>query len=195
MELEYLKTLGRARESLRQASSPVGVVAQSFASSSIEFMKQLLDDDNRNANGSLSQSLSFNIESNNSEISVEFLANDYWDFINSGVNGVERSFGSPYSFRSLNPSPAMLDSLTGTGSLRGWMAARGIRSLSYIDKEGNNINKQLSTDSDFRQAAWVFARAIKRNGIRPTEFLDDTFNEDSLLKFEDDIFEAFNSLL
>ncbi len=197
MALEYLKTIGRAKELISEvAQSPVGEVTKMFATNMIQRMKDQLASANRNANGSLSQSLSFEIEQGEGRsFTIEFLANEYWDFINSGVNGVERNFGSPYSFKTLNPSPEMLDSFTGTGSLRGWMAARGITTLSYINKDGKNINKSLSTEKDFEQAAWVFAKAVKRNGIRPTAFLDDTFNEEALEKFEDDIFEAFEKML
>lgn len=196
MALEYLKTLGRAKELISEvAQSPVGEVAQMFAADMIQRMKNQLASENRNASGTLSQSLAFEIESQGGrDFTVQFLAEDYWDFINSGVNGIERSFGSPYSFRTLNPSPRMLDAFTGTGSLRGWMAARGITSLSYIDKNGKAVNKSLTTEKDFEQAAWVFAKAVKKNGIRPTRFLDDSITDEVINKFEDDITQAFQSM-
>lgn len=205
MALDYLNKLGRARDMVTNISqSPVGEVVRSFASNTIKQMQDELAKQNRNANGSLSSSLSFNIQNEEGGgISVEFLANNYWDFINSGVNGVENNFGSPYSFRSLNPSPAMLSAFTGTGSLRGWMAARGITSLSYDktikDSKGNvvrteRVDKQLSTESDYEGAAWVFAKAVKKNGIRPSKFVDNVFTEEALERFENDIVEAFQSM-
>jgi hypothetical protein len=197
-ELEYLKTIGRAKETLMSnlSTSPVGKVGSSFMIKNIESMKGLLASQGRNANGALSQSLAFKFSTDNGIVTYELLALDYWDFINSGVNGIERAFGSPYSFRSLNPSPAMIDSLTGTGSLRGWMAAKGINTITWVTKDGEVVSKGLYDEDDYKQAAWVFAKAIKRKGITPSHFVDDTIlNKEALIKFQDDIFEAFNSML
>jgi len=193
---EYLKSLGRVREGLKNVpNTPIGQVLKDFSEEMIDGMKDELAADDRNATGSLSSSLRFEINNVDGGVSVEFLANDYWDFINSGVNGVQNQFGSPYSFRSLNPSPQLLSSLTGTGSLRGWMAAKGITTLSYTDKDGNQIHKNLTTENDFKSAAWVFAKAIKRNGIKPSGFVDNVFNEERLDKLEEDLMDAFVSML
>lgn len=194
--LEYLKTVGEAKKMISEVgNSPIGELSKVFAEDMIQRMKDQLSEQDRNASRSLSQSLTFNFELEGKELTVEFLANDYWDFINSGVNGLERSFGSAYSFRTLNPSPAMLDSFTGTTSLRGWMAARGITSLSYTNKDGEYISKQLSTEKDFEQAAYVFARSVKKNGIKPSNFLDNSITPEALEKFQDEIFNAFNNML
>lgn len=191
---DYLKTLGRAKEELSDLpSTPVGKVLQSFIDNQIIEMKEHLA--SRRSTGSLAQSLTFQVGNDENGMTVDFLANEYWDYINSGVNGLSRQYGSAYSFRSAFPSSKMVDAFTGTGSLRGWMATKNITSLRYINAGGEEVNKRLSTEADYRSAAYVFARAVKQKGIMPTPFVDEVFNDDAIDQLQEDIFKAFESML
>lgn len=197
MAFEYLENLGKAKELFElTGQSPVQTIMKDFAELQIGLAKQALINGNppHNATGALAQSIGFTVNFGQ-EVSIDFLMNDYWDFINEGVNGVQNNFGSPYSFRSLNPSPDMVDAIVGTGGLDGWIRAKGIRELIYIDKDGDLIIKDLVTDEDFRAAAFVFAKGIKRNGIEGNNFINDVFNEKAIQRFEEEIFKALNKRL
>lgn len=197
MALEYLENIGRAKSLVElEPRTPIIGVMKDFAEMMIALSKKELEDGNppHFATGSLSQSIAFTINFQET-VSIDFLMNDYWDFINEGVNGLENQFGSPYSFKSLNPSPQMVDAFTGVGSIDGWIRAKGITQLIYTDQFGNSIVQDLITEDDFRGAGYVFARGVKRRGIEGNNFINNVFNEKALAKFEQEVFDALANVL
>lgn len=198
MAFEYLENIGDSIKILDGSDNQFLNRLKDFTELKIGLAKQyLLEDPERQATGALSQSIEpvFTVE--DGEVEVDILANDYWDFINSGVNGVQRQFGSEYSFKSLNPSPDMVDALAGTGSeLGGWMKTKNITELVYYDNSLQEfVRKELVTDADYKSAAFVFARAIKRHGIEPNNFMDRAFNEETLNQFDELILDAIENRL
>jgi len=197
----YLDKWGKAKDDLNDiGSTPVGKVLTEFIQNQITEMKSELS--SRRATGSLAQSITFQFGKDEDSMTAEILMNDYWDFINSGVDGVSQKghartnvFGQTYSFKTAFPSTKMLNSFTGTGSLHGWMATKGITSLRYTNKDGQDVTKQLSTEADFRSAAYVLARATKQKGIKPTPFVDNVFTDESIEQLQEDVFKAFESML
>jgi hypothetical protein len=176
MSLEYLKTLGRARQSLKTiASTPIGEVLSDFANHQINELKR---NQKRYSTGSLNQSFSFQFGKDEDGVSVEFLANDYWDFINSGVNGLVNNYGSPYSFAQYAK----------TTTTQGWNFKESIG--LWIQSKGIKAD-----DEDYDGLAYVIMRSVKEKGIKPNHFLDETFNEDALDKLEEDIFKAFQKMI
>ncbi len=198
MAFEYLDDIGESIKILEGSDNEFMTRLKDFTELQIGLARQyLLEDPEHNATGALAQSIEPEFRIENDNIEVDILANDYWDFINSGVNGLQRQFGSEYSFKSLNPSPDMVDAFAGTGSeLGGWMKAKAITELVYYDNNLQDfVRKELVTDSDYRGAAFVFARAVKRNGIEPNNFMDRAFNEEALNKFDELILDAIENKL
>lgn len=198
MAFEYLDNIGKAKDELQFSNG--GELQKTFSEfvlMRIGIARDILESGNpsHNATGALASSIEPDFYIDEDGIGVEVLANDYWDFINQGVNGVENAFGSEYSFRTLNPSEDMIDAFAGTGGLEGWMKTKGITSLRYVDEEGELVVKDLVTDNDFRSAAFVFARSVKENGIQPNHFMDEAFGEDALDKFEEFILDAIENIL
>lgn len=188
------KTVGRARSQFKETgSNPISNVFKDFLTDQIALMKKELEP--RRSTGSLASSITFKIGTNEKGFSAEVLANDYWDFINSGVNGLAKNHGSAYSFRSAFPGTKMIDAFTGTGSMRGWMATKGITSLNWTDKQGELVTKELTTEKDFRSAAYVLARAVKLKGIEKTAFVDNVFNDKAIERLQEDIFKALDKML
>jgi len=176
MSLEYLQTLGRAKENVSKASSPVGLVAQKFATDMIAQMKANVAPSN--ATGALSASLSFNFGvSEEGQLELDFLAEDYWDFINSGVNGYQGNFGSAYSFAEYAKTGT--DGQTFQESLKAWFAAKGI----------------VAEDGDYDSLAFVVMQSVKKKGIEATHFMDKAITDKAITQFENDLFNAFNSML
>lgn len=174
---EFLKSIGRAKTGISSSLSisPVAKVASKFTLDLIDKMKDGLV--SRNATGSLSASLIPKIDIDGSIVEVEILAEDYWDFINSGVDGTQNNFGSPYSFSSIAKTQS--SGLTFQQSLKLWFASKGI----------------IAKDGDFDSLAFVMMQSIKRKGIKPSHFVDNALTEEAINQFQDDIFEAFNSLI
>jgi len=74
----------------------------------------------------------------------------YWKFVEYGVNGVRVNRGSPFSFRSINPSPSHV------AAIRKWA-----------------IDKALGIPADeIDVAAYNIAKSIKRRGIKGRPFLN-----------------------
>lgn len=197
MALEYLENIGRTKDAFNMTpESPFQKIIQEWSETRISIaIDQLMKSQpTRYATGSLAKSIEFKVE-NGKSVSIDFFMNYYWDFINSGVNGIERQHGSPYSFRTVNPSRKMVDALVGVGSLDGWIRAVGIRSLTYVNEFNERITEQLVTEDDFRGAAYVFARAVKMKGIEPNPFFDVAFSEEAFEDLENKLLDEIDKLL
>ena len=198
MAFEYLEDIGRTIDSLKGQQTELQNVIGSFVEDTImQARENLLDNPAHEATGNLAQSIEPQFTIEDSVYTVDILAASYWDFINSGVNGVQNNFGAPYSFKTIFPSEEMIDAFTGRGTeLEGWMRAKNITELVYFDNNKEDfVRKELITDSDFESAAFVLARAVKKKGILPNHFMDRAFNEETLKRFDELILDAIEKLL
>lgn len=182
MALEHLQNIGKARDSVKtMADTEAGKFVQEWASKTVELMRENAP----SASGTLKSSLGFSFEANGHIITINFLADDYWDYLNSGVDGVERSagaitnqYGTTYSFKTINPSPKMVDAFKGSGK-QNWMASKGI----------------TASDGNYDSLAYILARSTKRHGIEPSEFVNDALTEEKLKAFEEGLLNAFEKLI
>jgi len=196
MSLDYLDKLGKAREDIQEvATTPIGKAAEEFTKTLIDQMKENVP--KAGTQGNLAASIQPTIKFEGPNITILIEMNDYWDFVNAGVDGVEQSagaktnvFGSTYSFKNLGVGKSMLDSFKGTGSFFGWMAQKGITSLTF-----GGETHQLVTESDFKSAAYVLARATKKKGIQPSGFVDDALSEEKIQGFEEKLLDAFEQII
>jgi len=95
------------------------------------------------------------------KIIVDVQAPGYYNYINKGVRGTRGGSGL-YAFKKDFPGYGMIT------ALQSWMGARGIiphAATVHKMAEANNSINRLS-------AAIAIGRAILRNGIQPTGFLD-----------------------
>jgi hypothetical protein len=193
MTEEYLKQFGTAREQVRTTeNSLLGQLVREFAEETIQEMKA----DVQKASGRMAASIGFDIEFEGEQFVVYFLADDYWDYLNSGVEGVQRSVGAIpnikegviQSFKTLNPSPSMVEAFGGganygkngeQGDMQNWMASKGI----------------IAQDGDYNSLAYLLARATKRDGIEPSKFVTNAFSDERLMKFEQLLLEKLNEII
>ena len=196
---EFLKTIGTARDKVKtESDSPIHKIMQQFARDKVDEMKA----NTPKASGALAASIDFDFGAAGGILTIDFIADDYWDYVNSGVDGVRGSagaipnkFGQTYSFKTEVPSRKMVDAFIGT-SKQNWLASKGIKSLVWTDKEsGKKITKQLTTDEDYRAAAFVFSRAVKRKGIQPSNFVGKAITEDSIKQLEELLIDALANLI
>lgn len=181
---DYLKTIGRARDQFSNvASSPIGDVVSKFASTSIQQMKDNLAAAGKIATGGLQQSLTFDVKAEGNTVIIDFIADDYWDFVNSGVSGTTGSialqnvFGQTYSFS--DQAKTQSSGLNFTESIELWMATRGI-----VPNDGNT-----------KSLAFVIMQSIKRKGITPTPFVNEVLSDENLSKLDDQVFEAYRKMM
>lgn len=193
MTEEYLKQFGTAREQVKTTpDSLLGRLLNEFAKETIEEMKESV----RYGNGTMQRSIGYEpIKFEDGNFVINFLADDYWDYLNSGVDGVEQSSGAipnqegvVQSFKTLNPSPSMVEAFGGganygkngeQGDMQNWMAEKGI----------------IAEDGDYNSLAYLLARGTKRHGIKPSNFVNNAFSDERLQKFEQLLLEKLNEII
>ena len=153
---------GTATENLRaKAGTKVEQTLKEWLRERIDVAQAELESSNRNASGSLSASIRpKDLVTNGEEVLVEVIAEDYWDFINQGVNGTVNKFGSPYSFKNLVVGMKMHQ------AFKEFIQLRGIQ--------------PREPEMDYDQLAYILARATKKKGIRKTPFMDEGFSPEAI---------------
>ncbi len=162
---DFLNSTGRLRENLRsEANTEVEQIISNWLAERIEIAQNELEQNDRVGTGALKQSVRAEIETDDATI-VKVLAEDYWDFINSGVNGVANNFGAKYSFKNLGVGSNMKQ------AFREFIQVRGITPRE----------PEMSYDS----LAYVLARSVKKKGIRKTPFMDEGFSDEAIKELAD----------
>ena len=153
---------GTATENLRaKAGTKVEQTIKEWLRERIDVAQAELESSNRNASGSLSASIRpKDLVTNGEEVLVEVIAEDYWDFINQGVNGTVNKFGSPYSFKNLVVGMKMHQ------AFKEFIQLRGIT--------------PREPEMDYDQLAYILAKATKKKGIRKTPFMDEGFSPEAI---------------
>jgi hypothetical protein len=189
-DLSFLNNVGKAREELRfKPNGEIETVLGNWVEERIEEAKRRLREADRSSSQTLEQSIQpLPAEQLDSSYIVKIMAEDYYDFVNKGVNGVQRQFGSPYSFRTLGVGTAMRQ------AFGEFIKRRNIKQLTWVNPEGDRVTKILSTASDYRGASYVLARATKRKGIKPSFFMDETFSQDNIDELAKDLGRAVTQI-
>lgn len=158
---------GTATENLRaKAGTKVEQTIKEWLRERIDVAQAELESSNRNASGSLSASIrTKDLVTNGEEVLVEVIAEDYWDFINQGVNGTVNKFGSPYSFKNLVVGMKMHQ------AFKEFIQLRGIQ--------------PREPEMDYDQLAYILAKATKKKGIRKTPFMDEGFSPEAIKDLAD----------
>jgi hypothetical protein len=133
-------------------------------------MQKNLDKKNKNASSVLRQSISLTIGENKVSISME----DYWKYIDKGVQGNGKGkkrlkgIGSPYKFT---------DKMPPMEALKKYIMNKGISIQGYSDKKRSlraEIRKTPNNPLD--TAAFLMARSIQQHGIETSNFYTDVVN-------------------
>jgi hypothetical protein len=122
------------------------------------------------ATGELEASIkASDIDVQGKRMSIDISLLDRYKFTDAGVNGVEKSNGSPFSFKTKKPSVAMKT------SIKKWLRLRGNRATKYkaiskVERKDKSLNKLRKQADSQESMAWAVATNIKKNGIKPTKF-------------------------
>ena len=140
------------------------------------FERQVADELNRLDKvdtGSLASSIRYEITETRNGIIIEVFVNDYYKFIDSGVQGVGRNnknTTSPYRFRTLNPSQSHVS------AIRKWIARNGIKARATDVKKYGAVGRENRQPQD-KSLAYIIARSIKSKGLIRTGFWTDSIQE------------------
>jgi hypothetical protein len=189
-DFSILEQFGRIQEDLiSKPMSKVETVLHRWTTERINKATSILEENQRNTTArTLSQSITidertFGIDKNGN-YRVDVLANYYWKFIEFGVDGSDSEFktGRAYSFENKQPpKEAMLQ----------YIKDKAIGTLNWIDDSGQLITKELNTPEEREAAAFVFARAVKRKGIKQTAFIEPAFSEEEIDKLVKELADLF----
>lgn len=175
MSKSILEQFGEAIQPIvdRSEESPQGIVVSDWVNERIEVAKKALQDNDKNtARRSLYQSIvALPIVEEDGVITVQVEANDYWDFVNSGVDGTKIKRGAPYSYDGKQPPVT---------TIRQWMYDRSITTREYIDKTGAKQIQPLTTEEERNALAFGIARSIKIKGVEANPFMDIAFSDEAV---------------
>lgn len=118
------------------------------------------------ARGGLIQSISINIRSFATNMVMEISMADYWKYVDGG-----RKKGS-----KMPPIDAMLKHIANRG-----INYKGIQN-NYKNKKGQLVKrkKPLAKEKALRTLAYLIGRSISKKGIKPTNFVDEAFDNNIL---------------
>lgn len=107
-------------------------------------------------------------------ISIKVYMDEYWKFIERGVNGTQSKVGSEYSFKKKNLK---------SGVMQKHIAVRGKRyqdvlsdmMKTYKDKDGNikTRKKPITKQKAAKSLAFILGRNISKRGLAPTNFVEE----------------------
>lgn len=155
-------------------------ILETYALQFIQEVQKNIEKKGLTSKGNMSD-LTFNIEHVKGSyiISVGYdpsnPASKYYDYQNKGVAGVGKSIASPYSFKTLYPSRAMM-----TEILLWLRTAKNISSfkpntkpsISKLESKRKKLSSYVNKSQDLKGLAYGISRKIKRDGIKQSNFFD-----------------------
>jgi hypothetical protein len=144
------------------------IALDSVNEEAINLARQLIKDQSKSKSGTSAQDIiAMPIVKNGSSFSFTIEGNVALLFIDAGVNGLEQSHSSPYSFKTASPNGAMAE------SIREWIPSAGVQLPSD--------NPYIKT---FDQLSWAIAAGVKKKGLKPKPFIEESFGEDFAAQLE-----------
>ena len=150
----------------------------------IDAIAESLNKNDKVVKGGLVQSISINIRSFATNMVMEISMADYWKFVDKGVDGYERRVGSPYKYNKSGkpiPKEAILKHIANRGITprsSNLKKERKIKSLK--NKTVKKALKQKSKQDTLNSMAWAMGVNLKKHGIKPTNFVDEAFDNNIL---------------
>lgn len=155
--LSQLDAEGLGTKTVKVVNDAVVLAIQAASESAIKEARELLIN---KGTGTLAQSIALMpTEKKGDAYEFEIVGEDYYQFVDKGVDGTEQSHGSPYKFKSQHPSKAHVR------AIKEWIPAAGL-------KLDTTAHPSIKT---YDQLSWAVATGVKKHGIKPTNFIDKSF--------------------
>lgn len=153
-----------------EPGSPLALLVQGLQQEVIDRITKSIDKWDVKASNRLKQSIVTVDDSKPGVISIGITANFYWKYVNYGVNGTKKNWGSP----TWGPPPAATISFK--QSILDWIKDRGIKA-----RPGQT----------YEQMAFAIMRGIKENGIEPRPFMTEVINKELTVYLEQAIAQVY----
>jgi hypothetical protein len=168
---DQLRGIGKRVEDIKKPETPLGSYIVDMGNQVVKRFQDAIAQTN-GPNTLLAQSIQpLPVQISDTQITIQITANDYWDFINTGVNGIQRGRNSHYNFKTPLPSRDMVE------SLKQGMRFKGIAKPA-----------SFKTWDSFAFAAGV---NVKRYGIEGIGFYDKAISPEFIQKISKELAESF----
>jgi hypothetical protein len=121
----------------------------------VSVSKRNLTNSKKNSSKKLYNSIKGNVKAMPNSFSMEFTMEDYGVFQDAGVSGTKKKYNTPYSYKSKMPPVKAFDK---------WIVRKGLAPR----KSGGQFTSRKSL-------AFLIARSVFRNGIKPSLFFTKPF--------------------
>jgi len=121
----------------------------------VSVSKRNLTNSKNNSSKKLYNSIKGNVKAMPNSFSMEFTMEDYGVFQDAGVSGTKKKYNTPYSYKSKMPPVKAFDK---------WIVRKGLAPR----KSGGQFTSRKSL-------AFLIARSVFRNGIKPSLFFTKPF--------------------
>lgn len=193
-DISQLQDIGRTLSEVRTGShSAIEGIMSAFATDAIEKMRDnLLKKGVGTGSGSnLAQSIKpLPIKITDNAVILEIEMADYWDYVNSGVDGLGTKWGSKYLFRRTAKVPTPTGQKNFVQSLQEWTFKNGINTFTFKNERGEYVTKPVRDDDDRERLAFAIMKGVKQKGIEPTHFVDDYLTDNRIDELTNELFEA-----
>lgn len=136
----------------------------------VSVSKRNLTNSKKNSSKKLYNSIKGNVKAMPNSFSMEFTMEDYGVFQDAGVSGTKKKYNTPYSYKSKMPPVKAFDK---------WIVRKGLAPR----KSGGQFTSRKSL-------AFLIARSVFRNGIKPSLFFTKPF-EAAYKKLPQELVEAY----
>jgi len=145
-------------------------VLDRFKNHVVSIAKRNLTQSKKNSSKKLYNSIKGEVKAMPNSISVQFSMEDYGVFQDAGVSGKKKKYNTPYSYKSKMPPSKAFDK---------WITRKG---LAPRDKSGKFTSR--------KSLAFLIARSVYRNGIKPSLFFTKPF-EAAYKNLPEELVEAY----
>lgn len=154
----------------------------------IEDIKGSLVRVKRDTPGDLLQSVDAFVEFKAGSLSFKLVMNDYWKFVDEGVNGTQVNVGSQYNFKK-SGKRIPIDPIKKFIASHGY-APNNLKKVNTTGKKVSRKSKQISRAKAFESFAFAIGVNLKKRGFKPTHFFTDIINDDLKQRLQNDITKA-----
>lgn len=168
-------------------------ILQKYGNMFVEAFRKSLIKHGKYVSGWLSTSIiAMPVKVMGQKLVLEIRADQYFDFVNEGVNGTQTKVGSPFSFRKKNVNQnAMLKHIANAGINSG-----DIQNY-YKNAKGLKVKrkKPLEKQKALRTLAFLIGRKVAKKGIRPTHFADEVIEGNLLEEMNKELSKSMGRLV
>lgn len=168
---------------MAEGISPREIIA-SYEQKFIDALQDSLTKHDKVSGGGLFQSVKAITKVYGQKIILEIRMDDYWKFVDKGVDGTFIKHGSEYSFKKGNIKQDATKKFIINNGIKQFKKPDGTIIFDVNKKSKQPLEKRYKT------LGWLLGRTIAKRGIKPTHFATDVMEGSLIDEFRRDIIKA-----